>query len=304
MDVLVGVSSTAAATVKLNGKGIKPSSGQNAALNGLSCSSTQITGAGTDACLVTTNIAAPAAGLVVNLASSDGAVTVPATVTVPSGAMSTTFPANASTVKSKQTAVITAKLGSVAKSIYVSLLPTTAPSSEPVVSYFSCGASSFTGTSSTSCTVALTAAAPSGGVSVIVTSSNGAVKVPSSVLVAAGASKASLTADVSQVSSTQTATLTASAGGASKSIALKLNAAVEAMSVSATSLAFGNVAVGTSVSRSLTITSTGTVAVTINSDSISGTGFSVLGGKFPTTLNPGQAMVVTVQFSPGSAKRK
>lgn len=303
MDVLVGTSSTPAATVKLNGKGTKPSGGEPAVLSGISCSSTQITGAGTDACLVTTNIAAPANGLVVNLASSDSAVTVPGTITVPSGAKSATFAANASSIKSKQTAVITATQGSVAKSFSIALMPTTTPSSVPVVSSFSCGVSSFTGTGSTSCAIALTSAAPSGGVSVVVSSSSGAVKVPASVLIAAGTSKASLTADVSQVSSAQTATLTASAGGASKSVALKLNAAVEAFRVSAASLAFGNVAVGTSVSKSLTLTSTGTVPVTINSDSASGSGFSVSGGKFPATLNPGQAMVVTVQFSPGSAKQ-
>jgi hypothetical protein len=59
--------------------------------------------------------------------------------------------------------------------------------------------------------------------------------------------------------------------------------------------------VGTAVTKSVTVTSSGTVAVTVNSDSISGTGFTVSGGSFPATLNPGEAMVLTVQFDPTSA---
>src|SRR5262249_37760901 len=68
----------------------------------------------------------------------------------------------------------------------------------------------------------------------------------------------------------------------------------------ASSLSFGNVSVGTAVTKSITLTSSGTVAVTINSDSISGSGFTVSGGGFPVTLNPGQAAVVSIQFNPVS----
>jgi hypothetical protein len=82
---------------------------------------------------------------------------------------------------------------------------------------------------------------------------------------------------------------------------LQLNAATPALSLSSTSLTFGNVAVGTAVTKSVTVTSSGTVAVTVNSDSISGTGFTVSGGSFPVTLNPGQAIVLTVQFDPTTA---
>jgi hypothetical protein len=70
------------------------------------------------------------------------------------------------------------------------------------------------------------------------------------------------------------------------------------VSLSTNSLAFGYVAVGTSVSKSVTVTVSGTAAVTINSDSISGTGFSVSGGNLPADLKPGQSVVLTVQFSP------
>jgi hypothetical protein len=52
----------------------------------------------------------------------------------------------------------------------------------------------------------------------------------------------------------------------------------------------------------VTVTSSGTAPLTINSGAISGTGFSLLGGNsFPTTLNPGQAIVISVQFDPASS---
>ncbi|MGC2615174.1 MAG: choice-of-anchor D domain-containing protein [Terracidiphilus sp.] len=66
-------------------------------------------------------------------------------------------------------------------------------------------------------------------------------------------------------------------------------------------MSFGNVSVGTAVTKSVILTSSGTMAVKINSDSITGTGFSVSGGGFPATLNPGQAAVLTVQFDPTTA---
>ena len=125
--------------------------------------------------------------------------------------------------------------------------------------------------------------------------------MPASVTVPAAATSATFTANVASVTSTQSATLTATTGSTSKAVSLQLNAASATLSLSATSLSFGNVSVGTAVTKSVTVTSSGTVAVTINSDSTSGTGFSVSGGSFPVTLNPGQATVLTVQFDPTTA---
>jgi Domain of unknown function (DUF4082)/Abnormal spindle-like microcephaly-assoc'd, ASPM-SPD-2-Hydin len=70
------------------------------------------------------------------------------------------------------------------------------------------------------------------------------------------------------------------------------------LKVSATTLAFGSVAVNTATTGSVTLTSSGTSAVTVSSASISGTGFSIVGGSFPTTLNPNQTMTVQLQFKP------
>jgi len=84
-----------------------------AALSGLSCSSSSITGAGTDACAVTLTSTAPSGGFSIILSSSNAAVTVPATVTVPANASSAGFTATVSSVGTAQAVTLTANAGSV-----------------------------------------------------------------------------------------------------------------------------------------------------------------------------------------------
>jgi Cep192 domain 4 len=164
----------------------------------------------------------------------------------------------------------------------------------------SCSYGAMTGAGSDKCTVTLSGAAPSGGVSVNLSSNNASVKVPASVTVAANASQATFQATVSAVSTAATGTLTASAGGVTETFAVKLNAATRVLSTSLNSLSFGNVTVDTSVQQALVLSSAGTQALTINAASLTGTGFSVSGGSFPITLNPNQVVVLQVQFAPTS----
>jgi hypothetical protein len=286
--------STSSSSIKLHGKG---SNSGTPSLSGLSCSSSSMIGAGSDNCSVTLTGAAPSTGLAVNLASSSTAVAVPVSVIVPSGAKSASFAATVAAVSASQTVTLTASQGSTSKTAAIKLSGSSSAIA-PSISSLTCGSSTFTGSGSTTCTVALSLAALSGGQGIVLTSNTSAVSVPASVTIPAGASSASFSANISTVSATQTASLTAAANASSKSFALKLNAATASLSLSSTSLAFGNVSVGTAVTKSITMTSNGTVAVSISADSIAGTGFSVSGGSFPLTLNPGQALVLSVQFNP------
>ncbi len=70
------------------------------------------------------------------------------------------------------------------------------------------------------------------------------------------------------------------------------------LTVNATSLSFGSVAVNTAIMRSLTLTSTGTSPVTVNSAAITGSGFAIVGESFPVTLNSAQSITLQVQFNP------
>jgi hypothetical protein len=171
----------------------------------------------------------------------------------------------------------------------------------PVLSSLSCSTASMTGAATDACTVALTAAAPSGGFTVALASNNSAVVVPASVTVAAGAASASFSAAVSSVTTTQAVTVSANAGSVATTVALQLNAAISSLSLSSSSLSFSNVYVNSSATQSITLSSTGTVAVTVNSATLAGAGYSISGASFPMTLNPNQTTTLTVQFAPTSA---
>jgi hypothetical protein len=67
------------------------------------------------------------------------------------------------------------------------------------------------------------------------------------------------------------------------------------------SVSFGSVAVNTPTTQTLTLTSSGTTAVTVNSAVITGAGFTIVGGSFPVTLNPGQTLTLQLQFTPTTA---
>jgi Abnormal spindle-like microcephaly-assoc'd, ASPM-SPD-2-Hydin len=70
------------------------------------------------------------------------------------------------------------------------------------------------------------------------------------------------------------------------------------LTLSASSLSFGGETVDTASTQTLTLTSSGTSAVTVSSDAISGTGFTIVGGTLPATLNPNQTLSLQVQFKP------
>jgi len=70
------------------------------------------------------------------------------------------------------------------------------------------------------------------------------------------------------------------------------------LSVSATSLTFGNVKVGSTVTQTVTLKSTGNSSVDISNVSISGSGYTFSGVAPNTVLDPGQSEVLSVSFDP------
>jgi hypothetical protein len=78
-------------------------------------------------------------------------------------------------------------------------------------------------------------------------------------------------------------------------------ATIPQLTVSTTSLSFGNVTVNSNATLPLTLTSSGTAPVTINAATLSGSGFTDSGASFPLTLNPSQSVTLQVKFSPTSA---
>jgi hypothetical protein len=58
--------------------------------------------------------------------------------------------------------------------------------------------------------------------------------------------------------------------------------------------------VNTTTTQTLTLASTGTSPVTVNSATITGAGFTIVGGSFPVTLNPTQTLTLQLKFAPST----
>lgn len=155
---------------------------------------------------VTLDQPAPVGGTVVDLESNNTAVaSVPATVTVPAGELSTTFPITTTAVAASQTVVIAASQGSIRFERPLTVIP-------PPVSVLSVNPWRVTGGNSTNGTVYLAAPAPAGGIQVQLQSSRPEVSVPATVTVAAGAKSRSFTITTQKVPAQVTANLTATTG--------------------------------------------------------------------------------------------
>lgn len=108
-ELTVNTNASNTATVELDGTGTQVFAAATAgALNGLSCSNSSIAGSATDICTVSLSAAAGGGGFSVSLSTNNAAIVLPASVTVPQGATSTSFTAQISAVSSPQSAVLTA----------------------------------------------------------------------------------------------------------------------------------------------------------------------------------------------------
>lgn len=78
-------------------------------------------------------------------------------------------------------------------------------------------------------------------------------------------------------------------------------AAMLQLSVTPTSLNFGNVPVGATGTQTATITNNGNSSVSVAQVTVSGGSFSTTGATLPSTLTAGQSATISIAFSPSSA---
>jgi uncharacterized protein (TIGR03790 family) len=187
------------------------------ALASLSVSPNSTVGGNTAHGTVTLTGPAYAGGVPVSLSSSNSSVgAVPSSVTVPAGATKVTFNVSTMPVASATPITIAANSGGSMKS-------TTLTVTAPALSSLSLAPNTVVGGVSSTGTVKLTGAAPSGGISVSLSSSNPSVAtVPPSVTVPSGATSATFNIETVPVSGSTSVTITASLSATTKKSVLQV----------------------------------------------------------------------------------
>ena len=188
-------------------------------LASLGLNPTSVTGGNSSTGTVTLSGAAPAGGATVALSGSNGAARVPSSVAVAAGATSATFTVSTSAVAASTTVTISAAYGGVTRSASLTVAP--APPPPATLSSLALNPTNVIGGLQTSTgTVTLSAPAPAGGATVMLSSSNGAARVPSSVFVPAGATSATFTVNTSIVLLSTSATISVSYNGTTRTAGL------------------------------------------------------------------------------------
>jgi len=194
-------------------------------------SSTAVTGT------VTITRAAPANGLVVALASDNtSAATVAASVTVPAGKSSATFPVTSLGVASINTVHVTATVGTNSGSGTLTVNP-------PTLSTFTLSAKTGFGGDVVTGTVMISGKGASGGTPVALSLSNDSLATLSSnsAIIASGSSTGTFTLTIQPVDSTKSLTVTAKLGSISKTAVISISPAKISTVSSSVSSALGGV---------------------------------------------------------------
>ena len=219
---LAGVAQTASLTIT------------SATLQSLTLSPSSVLGGRSSTAMVTLTSAAGPSGDVVNLSCSSSSVTLPATVTVPSGQTTATFQVSTLGVSSQTVATITASFAGTSQSASLTINPAGLAS-------ISLNPTSVLGGVQSTGTVTLSGLAPSSGAIVSLSSNNLSATVASSVLVPSGQSSATFIVTTSGVSNQTTAVITGSWAGVAQTAALTITpATVQSLTLNPSSVQGGS----------------------------------------------------------------
>ncbi len=193
--------------------------------------------------------AAGSAGAIVSLSSGTADAKVPSSVTVPGGASSATFAITTNAVAADESASISAAAGTGTGSKSASLLI-----QAPKLATFAVSPTSVIGGNTSSGSVSLTGIAPTGGLTVTLTSSSKAAVVPATVQIQGGASSATFSILTTGVSTSTTATIQAKLGAGTP---LTASLTVQPPSLASVSLSDSSVIGGSKATITGTVTLSG-----------------------------------------------
>ena len=193
-------------------------------LESVSVAPTSVVGGASATGILTLSTGAPSGGAVVALSTPlPGVAQLPVSVTVPAGSISASFPITTTSVAETFSVNVFADLAGTGRQALLMVTPGVAGTTG-IASLVLTPASVVGGNSSTG-TVTLAAAAPSGGATVALASSSGAAGVPAVVTVPAGGTGASFTVATSPVGVASTATISAAYAGTTRTAALAVTPA-------------------------------------------------------------------------------
>ena len=211
-----------------------------AALSSLVPGKTVMTGGLTVSVRVQLDGAAPTGGTTVTLSSANTAIiSLPPQAMVPAGATSVNVDALSSAVATDTDVAITATLGTVSKSVTLTVVA-------PVAASVTVSPTSVLGGASSTGTVTLSGPAPTGGRVVDLASNLASATVPASVTVVAGATTATFTVTTTPITTNAIATLSATNNGVTVTTSLTVRGpAPISVTLSPTSVAGGKSSVAT-----------------------------------------------------------
>lgn len=266
-------------------------------VNGLGINPVDLVGGASSTGTVTLSAAAPSGGAVVTLSkafSNGGSGTVPATipasVTVPAGQTSASFPIGTSSVTATTNVRISAAFNGSTFAADMTLFPLL---SQVLFNGNTPGGTPAAGT------VSLGGPAPAGGLVVALSSGNTSlVTVPASVTVPAGQSSVNFTANTQPVTQTTGVTVSASAGGTTVSTTLFLvvSRAVSSVTLNPSSVTGGVSSTGTVTLRSAAPNGNAVVSLESSNTVLATVPFSVVvpSGRTSATFTVNTAQVTAV----------
>lgn len=184
-------------------------------LTALSFNPSSVTGTLNSIGTLTLSGAAPSSGMVVKLKSGSSVVTVPATITIPSGKSSATFTVKTSSVSTSTSASVTATLNGTMENASLTVTP-------PTVLSLVLSPTSVVGGKTSIGKVTLSAAAPAGGILITLSAGQSDATVPATINIPAGKTSTTLTITTGKVTVTTMATITATGAGTSKTAVLTI----------------------------------------------------------------------------------